>query len=987
VNKPTRWLGWWLAWGLTLLLAGCDFFASQEPSVEAQATIVALSTQNAQLAAQVAAQVSTPVPPLTDTTSALAGLVAESVVTTTVSAEISSAAQTTATSRVGTTSAVEPGSAPRVLVELPLAPSDQRLVDLRLDPAANRLYVSDSAGQLFVLDATSYDLLATLPAGGLLTLDPTHDRLYSAPNSRFYHPAPALTVIDTAALTITGVISGYTDIALDLDHNRVFIGRRIASPLSNDDPPVQILAADTLTLLATSPQAGLPVYNPVRDELLIVAYSLFLADPATGVVTRDLFPEISAQECRGCVGLPQIRNAFVFAASNLLAIERVVAATSGGPGLIGPPLIVDAATLEPLGGPAPPPVLQPTCGSAPTLTPPVAGRIYQPLSYARYVVYNNLRVFDTTGQLLTWREGLSQPYINANTGQGYSGNLVLDLATLTPVGALPVDFCVFLHDADRGLLYGSRHHELVVLAETGGAWLAQPPQPAPGLPDRAVSAILVSPDFASDQTLFVLSGGRSIYRSADGGQGWARLHPATPGGDSSTRTLAISPNFAQDGTLFLASTETYYEGHGVWRSTDRGDTWQPLWNGLHHLRVQTVALSPQYASDGTLVALAPYVRLDPWEMGTAVHRSSDAGLTWTQTLTVAEGSPPLDPATLLPPPTEVPAVRLRIADFGRAVEGEANTGRTRFTLPQPHSGLFLTVVPSSAGDDTAYLLGEYGLWRVRDGGAIVEPWVDDDLAGRTYENKLSALAVTPPSADGGYQLVIGTNAGELWLLDPATMPWGAPLVVTATAPPISAAAITPTVPLTPTPTMTITPALLITDTPPLTAPTLSTAPLEPLTGDPPAGLFRPTGVFESQWSGDPELQSLLGWATSETPTNTPLATQPFENGWMIWRGDEAAIYVLYNDTTWQRFDDTFVEGEAERDPSIQVPAGRLQPVRGFGKLWRAEPSVRARIGWATDKEEGLTSVVHTFERGVLVRVRGLVYLIATTPGGPFWRFD
>jgi len=44
-----------------------------------------------------------------------------------------------------------------------------------------------------------------------------------------------------------------------------------------DAPGVRIIDATSLQTLATIPQAGTPVYNPARDELLIVAYTVYTA--------------------------------------------------------------------------------------------------------------------------------------------------------------------------------------------------------------------------------------------------------------------------------------------------------------------------------------------------------------------------------------------------------------------------------------------------------------------------------------------------------------------------------------------------------------------------------------------------------------------------------------------------------------------------------------------------------------------------------------
>lgn len=81
-----------------------------------------------------------------------------------------------------------------------------------------------------------------------------------------------------------------------------------------------------------------------------------------------------------------------------------------------------------------------------------------------------------------------------------------------------------------------------------------------------------------------------ILRSSDGGQTWfTALLPTPP---PLVVALALSPNFADDGTLLAATAED-----GVYSSTDRGTHWTP-WNfGLIDLNLNALALSPDFARD------------------------------------------------------------------------------------------------------------------------------------------------------------------------------------------------------------------------------------------------------------------------------------------------------------------------------------------------------------------------------------------------------
>ena len=90
------------------------------------------------------------------------------------------------------------------------------------------------------------------------------------------------------------------------------------------------------------------------------------------------------------------------------------------------------------------------------------------------------------------------------------------------------------------------------------------------------------------------------------------------------------------------------------------------------------------------------------------------------------------------------------------------------------------------------------------------------------------------------------------------------------------------------------------------------------------------------------------------------AQQNFEHGVMVWLDTERRIYVLFDDKkspAWAVFPDGYVDGQPDSDPGITPPSGMLQPVRGFGLVWRNEAGVRDRLGWATQPEVGYTAQI------------------------------
>ncbi|RPI96382.1 MAG: hypothetical protein EHM39_10900 [Chloroflexi bacterium] len=103
------------------------------------------------------------------------------------------------------------------------------------------------------------------------------------------------------------------------------------------------------------------------------------------------------------------------------------------------------------------------------------------------------------------------------------------------------------------------------------------------------------------------------------------------------------------------------------------------------------------------------------------------------------------------------------------------------------------------------------------------------------------------------------------------------------------------------------------------------------------------------WFFDPSPES----CPAGSPQISVHAEQTFEHGRMIWSEAQDRIYVLFDDggrPAWVQYPDTFVEGDPESDDSLVPPPGLLQPIRGFGMIWRNNPRIQERLGWATTPE-------------------------------------
>ncbi|MHB8618959.1 MAG: hypothetical protein ACYDAG_05190 [Chloroflexota bacterium] len=88
-----------------------------------------------------------------------------------------------------------------------------------------------------------------------------------------------------------------------------------------------------------------------------------------------------------------------------------------------------------------------------------------------------------------------------------------------------------------------------------------------------------------------------------------------------------------------------------------------------------------------------------------------------------------------------------------------------------------------------------------------------------------------------------------------------------------------------------------------------------------------------------------------------VALEPFEHGTMLYRSDRKWIYVLAEaGKTFKVYPDTWDESQPA-SAGLTPPAGKVEPRRGFGKLWRADPTIGQTLGWALAAETGMGAQV------------------------------
>jgi hypothetical protein len=182
------------------------------------------------------------------------------------------------------------------------------------------------------------------------------------------------------------------------------------------------------------------------------------------------------------------------------------------------------------------------------------------------------------------------------------------------------------------------------------------------------------------------------------------------------------------------------------------------------------------------------------------------------------------------------------------------------------------------------------------------------------------------------------------------------------------------------PTASATPTVPQTGTPTPTATLIPTATIAGVADAPCA--HAPDGVFNDVYQSDPGLPTAMGCPTAppdsdESPRTwaVQIIYQPFERGAMLWLSnlgwyEGKVVYVLLDDSTYNRHDDTYDPSFDPEAGGSEPPAeaGQLRPTRALGKVWRETPGLADRIGFATAPEAELLTYMQMFEYGEMVNV-------------------
>jgi photosystem II stability/assembly factor-like uncharacterized protein len=242
--------------------------------------------------------------------------------------------------------------------------------------------------------------------------------------------------------------------------------------------------------------------------------------------------------------------------------------------------------------------------------PYIQALVFDPHTPATLYVSTGDGLFKSTNAGSSWEP--------ASTGLPESG--YIEALTIDP----QVPDILYAANFDYGLMTGQ-----VFKSVNGGSnWNLS----NTGLPDNCfVRTIVVSPQ--TPQTLYVgTSNGRDdgcgIYKSNDGGDNWSPRNSglpsaADPGLFVRINILAIDPQTPSTVYAGLGSSVNGDEV-GLYKTVDAGDTWQRIGNGLPEVPITGLAIDPQ--SPTTLYAST----FDIWSGygGHGVYQSTDGGNSW-----------------------------------------------------------------------------------------------------------------------------------------------------------------------------------------------------------------------------------------------------------------------------------------------------------------------------------------------------------------------
>ncbi|MFT4538685.1 MAG: photosystem II stability/assembly factor-like uncharacterized protein [Planctomycetota bacterium] len=287
-----------------------------------------------------------------------------------------------------------------------------------------------------------------------------------------------------------------------------------------------------------------------------------------------------------------------------------------------------------------------------------------------------------------------------------------------------------------------------------------------GMPTTAIGALAIAR--SNEDVIYAGTGeanfanhsryGLGVYRSLDGGDSWGHLAEAVFAGRCISSIVVHPTNWD---ILFAAVTRAggfpemaaakEHPGRtglrGVFKSTDGGDTWIHLANGLPELSATSLAMDPVnpsvlYVGIGRIFGSS----------SNGIYKSSDSGSSWSKLTAGLPSGSSVGRVTVAVAPSQPSVVYSLITDDSSSTGGGAATiggyrsddwGQTWTSIPvgsiQASYGWYLSVVSVAPTDASTVFMGGFTLRRSTNSGSswgtVTPPHVDLhalcwDAAGR-----------------------------------------------------------------------------------------------------------------------------------------------------------------------------------------------------------------------------------------------------------------
>jgi photosystem II stability/assembly factor-like uncharacterized protein len=261
-------------------------------------------------------------------------------------------------------------------------------------------------------------------------------------------------------------------------------------------------------------------------------------------------------------------------------------------------------------------------------------------------------------------------------------------------------------------------------------------------PHDVISQVEVSPDFETDNTVYILVR-NNFYKSTDGGNNWTRL---IKGLNFKGELSALSLSPLDKNLLYLGS-----RSDGIYKSEDKGESWQKVNNGLETNFINFVEIAP---SDPNIVAAVGLEK--------GVYLTKDGGKNWsnvfpTTALITSLAITPNNPD------------RIFFGDEQGKLYASSDGGKTwqNLSLPADVGAVDTIAFSPNLDSDKTFFIGtkKAGIFKTVDNGktfqgvneGIKDKIIEDIVISSQYAQNSTLYAVT--WYDGMY---VSKDGGKSW---------------------------------------------------------------------------------------------------------------------------------------------------------------------------------------------------------------------------------